>query len=194
MTARLSVCSHALGLLLLASPLASADRFELRHQPLVIPERGTVTSTVIVAEQYEFSFVPPTGWRYEFDAKGRKITFFCYESNAAIGLRIVSRVNPAPDPLDRGALRRRVLGQFPGARIRAECDCYASDGSGPAFDLEETRANRPKWVRRLAFVPFPGGVLEFSLFAGPSEFDRFLESFGELLTSFRVRAIGRASR
>jgi hypothetical protein len=175
--------------LALAMPLCAGERFEMQRRPLVIPEAGTVISNVIVTDQYEFSFVPPTGWRTEVDAKRKTLTFYCYESNAMMVLRIVPKGDFDAYAVERSALRQRVLDLHPRAKILEEFSCYTGSGSGPAFDLEETLPNRPKDGWRLAFVPFAGGVFEFSLFAARQNFDGYLLNFGALLTSFHVEAL-----
>ncbi|MHB8523003.1 MAG: hypothetical protein ACYDH9_19915 [Limisphaerales bacterium] len=176
------------GLLLIAvTPLCAEEQFELQQRPLTIPERGTVTSDVIMTDEYEFSFVPPTDWRTEFDAKQKKLTFYCRESNATVVLKIVFKSDGGDYELERRGLRERVRNLHPDATILQELDCHTGAGSGCAFDLEQPLPNHLKDKSRLAFIPFSNGVIEFKLSTAPKQFDHYLPHFGTLLTSFHLQ-------
>jgi hypothetical protein len=78
------------------------------------------------------------------------------------------------------------LEAHPNAKILGEFDCFTSNAAGRALDLERLTAVKSKQLSRLAFVPLPGGRVEFRLTAPSEKFRQQRFAFGNLLTSFRA--------
>ena len=94
-----------------------------------------------------------------------------------------------PDSLPgegRARWRKEILEKYPGARITAEFPCYTSSLGGTAFDLARGGTNQGRISTRLAFIPLPGGRIEFNLTAPRGKLAEHDFAFANLLTSFHL--------
>lgn len=180
-------CFIALGCGL--ASLQAAGQFRLFTRPLNIPERGIVTSYVLHTAEAEFRFLPPADWVVQENATTRTVVMMARNLTTSISFKIVEAGSEAGARAGTNQWRNAILEKFPDARILAEFPCYTGSGEGTAFDLERKAANKSKILTRFAFVPIPGGTVEFNLTAPVGKLDELHFVFGNLLTSFRVEPI-----
>jgi hypothetical protein len=173
------------GFLMWTVSIGSAQQppeFQLVPTSVRIPERGEVPGMVILTESNRFEFILPLGWKVSSTTSERKITFDARDFKGTMAMKIV----PGPtNSMDIQVLRDELAVRFAGSKITEESQCYTSDGRGPAFDLEWVINGNSVSVR-IGFVPFAGGIIEFSLTATPENFGECRLPFGNLLTSFGV--------
>ena len=191
-------------LLVLAGRLQAAENFRLFTQPLLIPERGEVTSYVLLAGTNKFSFLPPPGWHVRPDAAEKTITFMPVDLSASISVKILSgqpeptnrqpaNSEPAsPESLQKGKAdhwRQQLLDRYPGAKIMEEFRCYTRGNEGVSFDLEQLVGHKISTSSRVAVVSFSGGSVEFVLTTATKKFADYNFAFGNLLTSFSIEPL-----
>lgn len=179
-------------LTLAQAPVFSADpaegqtnRFELRARSVHIPERGDVLSYLLLAEESQFSFIPPPRWQVRSNARKREISLMPTNLLASLRIHVARLDSPGRPEVNGSALRAEVQSRFPGAKLVREFTCHTSGSHGMAFDLERPAANRLRIMTRVAFVPFSEGWLEFTLSGPPAKFEQYHLTFGNLLASFR---------
>ena len=180
-------CFIALGCGL--ASLQAAGQFRLFTRPLNIPERGIVTSYVLHTAEGEFRFLPPVDWVVQESATTRTVVMMARNLTTSISFKIVEAGSEAGGAASTNRWRNAISEKYPDAKILAEFPCYTGSGGGTAFDLERKAANKSKVLTRLAFVPIPGGTVEFNLTAPAGKLDELHLAFGNLLTSFRVEPI-----
>lgn len=173
-------------LILMSTPGAWADRFQLRQQPLLIPERGEVTSCVIVMETNQVVFLPPADWLVRTGAAEKKVTMRSPDGAILFSLKFVEAATNGTPKLEAEAISQQVKERFPRATVVGQYTCYSGVGSGLAFDLEQTGAQREKIHTRIAFVPMPGYLLEFNATAINSPLKQWEFHYGNLLAALRV--------
>jgi len=184
--------TRVLGFCLLAgcgvASLQGAEQFWLFTRPLVIPERGAVTSYVLQTSQERYCFLPPADWVVKENAATREVVMMAPTLTTSISFKILPANSDSSVGTDLEEWRKAILKQYPGARMVAESPCHTGTGAGTAFDLERTAANRLKISTRLAVVPMSGGRIEFNLTTPAGKLEEFHLAFGNLLTSFTVEA------
>jgi hypothetical protein len=188
----------------LASPNAP-DEFRLYTRPLVISERGTVTSYVLQTSKARFSFLPPSKWAVKENATTKEVVMMARNLITSIRFKIVgaapeatnepskvkgptSEVGQPPQTLEalKAQWRQSVQENHPDGRITAEFPCYTGKIEGAALDLERIAPNKAKVFTRLAFIPLPDGRVEFDLTTTSANLAETRLAFGNFLTSFRV--------
>ena len=184
----------ALGLaaMVLSARFQGAEGFRIFSQPLLIPERGEVTSYVVMTESNKFSFLPPPVWNMGKNSGERTVTFVPDDLSAKISFKINPGIPRTLQDLQTEFFRQEITTRYPEAKIVAESLCYTSGQQGITFDLESHVANRPPMSMRLAFIPFENGMVEFNLTAETRTFSAHHLTLGNLLTSFRIEPIPRA--
>ena len=165
-------------------PLEGAETFRLFSQPLSIPERGEVTSYVLLAGSNRFSFLPPARWQISAKAEKREVTLLSRDQIAGISLKIVVDGIAAKEKKDWDKWRREVTRRYPDAKIVSESNCYSGEGEGICFEFHHVASNKSKMSTRLAFVPFREGTIEFLLTAPRESSEDYTFTFANLLTSF----------
>ena len=175
--------------LLNASCLASPDpatEFQLYTKPLVISERGTVTSYVLQTSKGRFSFLPPPDWAVQENPKTKEVLMMARSLITSIRFKVVEDAQETTKEARLAQWHQAVLENHPDAKITAEFPCYSSKLEGVALDLERLAPNRTKVFTRLAFLPLPAGRIEFDLTTTAGNFAETRLAFGNFLTSFRV--------
>jgi hypothetical protein len=147
-------CLSSAALLCFWLPLEGAETFRLFSQPLSIPERGEVTSYVLLAGSNRFSFLPPAGWLISARAEKREVTLLSHDQIVGISFKIVVDGIAAGQKQDLDKWRHEVLRRYPNAKIVNESSCYSRDGEGICFEFHHIASNKSKLSTRLAFVPF----------------------------------------
>jgi hypothetical protein len=157
-------------------------------RPLMIPERGPVTSYVLQKSDHRFAFLPPPEWRLNLESSADKLTMLPTNLTASISFTIQVVPTNRPSSLDASWLRGQLARRFDNAEIIREFPCYTSDQKGLAFDLEIAATNGTKMAYRIAFVPYAGGLIEFDLAAPARQVADYHFAFANLLTSFRIES------
>ena len=141
------------------------------------PGREAIRHACFALGPNKFAFVLPPGFRMDV-AGNDKVVLVTSDFSCLISMRIV----PAAAPEAR---REAVLDQYPGATILEELSVSAASQSGPAFDLQCTTSGVAR-TARVAFIPSPAGILEFTLISTPGQFRARKSDFDFLLLTLRV--------
>lgn len=173
---------------LIASNLA-AEPFSVGTRTDTIPERGEVTYNVVRTARNEFSFLPPSGWKAETDAKAGAITWTSSDYRSTIRLKIADDNGDQTPKLQTEELRQIVATELPDAKITEELPCYTSGASGMAFDSERVIENKFHVTIRIAFIPVSGGTIQFQLSSPKEMFAAKEREFSRFLNSFRAAKI-----
>jgi hypothetical protein len=166
----------------------SGEPFTLGSRTAEIPESGKVTYAILRTEKNETSFLPPSGWKSEIDAKGRTITWTSADYQSSIRLKISDGGSDRTPKLRAEELRETVAQEIPGAKIKEEFSCFTSGASGLALDCEHIAKGQFAMASRVALVPIPGGLAQFSLTSSIDQFTRRQIDFSHFLNSFRVES------
>jgi hypothetical protein len=164
----------------------SGEPFTLGSRTAEIPESGKVTYAILRTEKNETSFLPPSGWKSEIDAKGRTITWTSADYQTSIRLKISDSGSHQTPKLRAEELRETVAQDIPGAKINEEFPCFTSGASGLALDCEHVAKGQFAMASRMAHVPIPGGLAQFSLTSPKEQFTRRQIDLSRFLNSFRV--------
>jgi len=139
----------------------SAEPFSLGSRTAEIPESGKVTYTILRTEKNETSFLPPSGWKSEIDAKSGMITWTSPDYQSIL-LKINNQgsdQSPKPRPEE---LRQIVAKEYAEAKINEEFSCFTSGSSGLALDCDYLAKGQFAMMSRVALVSLPGAVLPSS--------------------------------
>lgn len=167
-----------------SAPPARAESVFISTRGVEIPEAGFVTNTVLCTARHELTFLPPRDWKENFDTNALTFVWSSADYATELRLRIVAAVQPAE--LKPEELREKVRRDFPKARVKEEFPCYTGSGRGLAFDLEESGAQGLATARRMGFVSFEGGMIEFTLVTPADQLQKHHLLFGHFLNSFRT--------
>jgi len=162
-----------------------AEPFTLGSRTAEIPESGKVTYTILRTEKNETSFLPPSGWKAEVDAKGGTITWTAPDYQSIIRLKISNRGEEQTSKLRPEELRQAVTQEFPEAKITEEFPCFTSGASGLGVDCEHLAKNQFAMSSRVALVPIPSGLAQFNLTSPKDQFAKRQIDFSHFLNSFR---------
>ena len=88
------------------------------------------------------------------------------------------------------SVRARLLTQFKEAKVVDEFSGSVESMSGPAFEVEWRSDAGMKMTTRVAFVPHPGGHIEFVVQAPSTEIRKYDQSLNQLLLSIRSSPVG----
>jgi hypothetical protein len=164
----------------------SGEPFTLGSRTAEIPESGKVTYTILRTEKNETSFLPPFGWKSEFDAKGGTITWTSQDYQSMIRLKISNNGGDQTPKLRPEELRETVGREISGAKINEEFSCFTSGESGLALDCEHTDKGQFVMASRVALVPIPGGLAQFTLTSPKAQFFKRQIDFSRFMNSFRI--------
>jgi len=169
---------------------AAAPKMEARFYQQETAYAGEITRGILVAQTNQFSFVVPPGFRRQVDAAERKISLVSTSFTCAITAKIHETATDGPADLKPDALRAQVLSRHEGSKVVDEFKASIESMSGPGFELEWKSEAGQKMVTRAAFVPYPGGHIEFSVQAPAAEIRKYDHSLNQLLLSFRTSPAG----
>lgn len=168
----------------------SPQKLEARFYQQETPFSGKITRGIFVAQARQFSFVVPSGFRRQAGATDKKLSLISTGLTCEITAAIRETITDGPIDLKPDVLRERVLSRFNTAGIVNEFSASIESMSGPAFEMEWTSDTGIKMTTRAAFIPYPGGHIEFSVQAPTGEIRKFDQSLNQLLLSFRSSAVG----
>jgi hypothetical protein len=161
------------------------DSFAFYSQSMLIPERGSVLAYVVQIGTNRFLFLPPPGWKAQYDVGDQSVTLQSRDLAARIVLAIHLAVTPFPEPSAPEPGRRWLHEHHPDLQILAEQPCYTRNLKGWAYDAQQSAAGEVKLRHRWAFVAGESTQITFHLMCAPRAFPEHEFIWGNLLTSFR---------
>lgn len=164
----------------------SGEPFTLGSRTAEIPESGKVTYTILRTEKNKTSFLPPSGWKSDVDAKGGTVTWTSPDYQSMIRLKISNHGDDQTPKLRPEELRQAVAAEFAEAKINEEFPCFTSGSSGLALDCEHVAKGQFAMTSRVALVPIPGGLAQFNLTSPKDQFTKRQIDFSRFLNSFRI--------
>jgi len=164
----------------------SGEPFTLGSRTAEIPENGKVTYTILRTEKNETSFLPPSGWKSDVDAKAETITWTSADYQSSIRLKIRDVGRDQSRTVRAEELRETVAQEISGAKITEEFPCFTAGGSGFALDCEHVVKDRFVMASRVALVPITSGLVQFNLTSPKDQFTKRQIDFNRFLNSFRI--------
>jgi hypothetical protein len=168
----------------------SPQKMEARFYRQATPFSGEITRGILVAQARQFSFVVPSGFRRQVDTAAKKLSLISTGFTCEITATIRETATDGAIELKPDVLRERVVSRLNNARIVNEFDASIESMSGPAFEMEWKSDTGTRMTMRAAFVPYPGGHIEFSVQAPTGEIRKYDQSLNQLLLSFRSSGAG----
>lgn len=168
-----------------ALTLCAADEFRLRPSVEDIPERGKVSSYILLCQGSQISFIPPLDAELvKTDEKTQTVNLQPFNGGYTLTLTVLTNL-----PTTNGqALAEQEGRRFTGGRLLDFTTAYT--GSGAAPQAEWIYGTAPTVLRtRMAFLTVDGRVVAVSLTGNSDEFSRLLPSFANFLNT--VKVIGR---
>ncbi len=159
-------------------PLSVTVKTELPRQ---VPQTHRA---YVTADTNKFAFLIPEGFQLINEPASGILKFANPGGSSLITFKILD-----PLPLDDGRLKPEVcrellLALHPKGRILEEFAAGAAGRSGAGFDLAWQTLAGGAQCTRTVFVPFDGGVLEFTATTGPNSFSALHRALNRLLLSF----------
>ena len=162
-----------------------AEEFRLVKRAVKIAERGEVIGYTLLVESNKFSFLPPLNWQVRGSPSEKQVVFLPRDLIASISLKVLPTQVATNAGLHPDQVRQLALDRYPDAKVRGQFTCVVNGGPGEAIDLERVGGNETLVLTRLAYLPVPGGLVEFNLTAPSRKFADYQFTFGNLLTTFR---------
>jgi hypothetical protein len=182
----LPVCLVILALQATAGKCPAGEMLHLTSKTLPLPEGGaSLHACELRTDELDFFFIPPASWSQKFKAQENEVSYLSPQNDSYIKFSINWTKKGELVPLKSEFLRDYIQTKYTGASIMEEFPCYTGSQPGIAFQLEQVTANSKKALTRLAFVPFPGGWLEFRLTTTADLFPKHELAFSALVSSFR---------
>jgi hypothetical protein len=153
--------------------------------PQIIHGGIKISAMIVSVGPNQFSFLPPPGWRVQFDPSEKRVKLVRSENGSLIEVSFAEKKATEETTASIEALRQTLSSRYPGAKIIEEFSISALGQPGVAFELEWRSGNSLRQFIRVAFVHFPGGGLEVSLAAPSDVFRQNFHAFNQLLLSFR---------
>jgi hypothetical protein len=181
-----AVCLAVFGLPAATWKCPAGQMQYLLPKTLPLPEGGaSLRACELHTDEGVFFFVPPASWSQQFKAQQNEISYLSPQNDTCIKFSITWTNKGELVPLKSEFLRDYIQTKYPGAKILEEFPCYTCGQAGIGFQLEQTPASTKKTLTRLAFVPFPGGWLEFRLTTATDLFPKRAPAFSTMVSSFR---------
>lgn len=149
-----------------------------------------ITRGILIAETNQFSFVLPPGFRCKVDGTAKKVGISSGDYSCSISAVLHEKALEGNADLSDETVREQALRRFPGSKVTDEFRAAIQGMNGPGFELRWTTAEGIPMVGRLAFVPYPGGHLEFEFQTSVEKFPGYQHTLNHLLLSFRTSPIG----
>ena len=169
---------------------AAPPKIEARFYQQDTPFSGEVTRGILVAQARQFSFVLPCGFRQEIIPAERKISLVSTSYTCEITAKIFEVATDGEFDFKPDSVRARLLARFKETKVVDEFSGSIESMSGPAFEVEWRSDAGMKMTTRAAFVPYPGGHIEFVVQAPSTEIRKYDQSLNQLLLSFRSSPVG----
>ena len=169
---------------------AAPPKLEARFYQQETPFSGEITRGIIVAQVRQFSFVLPGGFRQKTIPAERKISLVSTSYTCEISAKIFEVATDGEFDFKPDSVRAQLLAQFKEAKVVDEFSGSVESMSGPAFEVEWSSDAGMKMTTRAAFVPHPGGHIEFVVQAPSTEIRKYDQSLNQLLLSIRSSPVG----
>lgn len=174
--------------MLLASFGNAQEQFQCFESSTDSQEGGKIKIFVIQSNNYRFTLVPSPEFEISSNQSLKQVTLKVPDK-VAIWIQITTNyVGGLPG---EEALKRNVLQQYIGAAILQSTACYSGGSQGRLVDVKRVLDSDSSLTTRHAFVPWPGGTVEFIFSTNSEDFEARRNVFGNLLNSFRVERIGK---
>jgi hypothetical protein len=185
----LPLCLTILGLQLARWQCAAGEMLHLTEKTIPLPEQIVcLQACELHTDEGDFLFTPPPTWSQQFKAQENEISYRSPSNDAFIKFSITWTKPGELTPPKSEFLRDYLKTKYADAKILEEFPCYTCSQSGIAFQLEQTSVNLKTALTRVAFVPFPGGLLEFRLTTAADLFRQRQLSFSAMVSSLRYTA------
>lgn len=126
----------------------------------------------------------PQGFR-PVNTNPETIVFVNDDSSCLLSFRIAAPGSAAAASLKADLCREWLSARFSDLKVQEEFSLNVGGQSGPAFDLHYKAMAVPR-SSRVAFIPSPVGVLEFSLVSSPEKFQAAKSEFHGFHRGFRI--------
>ena len=161
---------------------------QLKHEELSGSQ--VVQRAYIACGTNRFAFVVPPGYRLD-GSNPDKIVLSNADCSSYITFQVDGQPGPSIEELQSERCREWVLARYADARILVDFSQSAANHTGPAFDLEWTNSARVVQYARVAYIPSPAGVLEFSLIATAGKFREGQYFLNSVMLTFRSNEGGK---
>jgi hypothetical protein len=178
---------HALGTHVINPPAANLRLFTDK-----VPS-GKIERAVLQSGNDQFSFVMPEGFRSTFDPATRNVRLVSPDLQATMIIAVLAAPQKSDSEVSAPSLYARALADYPGAHVVDQFEVSVGNWRGPAIELECPNGSAKKTSVRLAHVPFPGGVLAFTVHAPANLMRACDHHFNQLLLSIRAGLDGHAA-
>lgn len=154
----------------------------------------TVTRVFVTTETNRFTFLLPKGFRLTSDDAERSLSLASPDAAGLIKLRISERAGRGQTSQEKPELkpdkvRETLLESQSDAKIIKEFAASAGSLSGLGFELQWRSATGAMVSSRIAVIPFPGGILEFSQTALTQRLRQLDWPLNQIMLSFRQAPI-----
>ncbi len=174
------------GISLFCRPAGAAQgRFELLKTYMKFPEMQPQASFTLVNDEHQITFLPPRDSTVQLHNGEVEFTF--KDDHCIFKLRLSTNSPSLAGPDGWDELRGRVAERFFSADISPATLLNTSCLPGCSFLINEKTAYNTKLKTELAYVPFQGGMLEFTLTSATDKgFDAEKLAFNRFVQSLRV--------
>ncbi|MEK7675590.1 MAG: hypothetical protein AAB676_07140 [Verrucomicrobiota bacterium] len=152
-------------------------------------EQGASTEVkrvFLAAETNKFTFRVPEGFQLQSDAAKKTVTLIADDKIGSVTVQVTEVVGGKAPDIQPEELRQRLLARHNAAKIVDEFAASAGDLSGSAFEVEWIHeGSKAVLAARVAFIPFPGGLLEFNQIAPKAKVRDYDQVLNQVLLSFR---------
>ncbi len=152
-------------------------------------EQGASTEVkrvFLAAETNKFTFRMPEGFQLQSDAAKKTVTLIADDKIGSVSVQVTEVAGGKAPELNPEELRQKLLARHNAAKIVDEFAASAGDLSGSAFEIEWVHAGSGAVLAaRVAFIPFPGGLLEFNQIAPKAKIRDYDQALNQVLLSFR---------
>jgi hypothetical protein len=150
----------------LGGPTNTSEGFKLRLQSDEPLGSQAAQRAFVTFGTNQFTFVLPPG--FGIDASNpQKIVLANADYSCYLTFQLSGPLPGGLWGLNSDAYRELASSQRPGAIILNQFSQRAANHDGPAFDLQWTNSSGSAQSGRVAFIPSPAGVLEFSMASNP---------------------------
>lgn len=150
----------------------------------------TVTRVFVTTETNQFTFLLPRHFRFQTDDADQSLSLSTADGAGLIKLRIREREDRETPKLTPETVRESLLGDHPDAQVVSEYAASAGSLMGMGMELQWRAAGAAMVSSRIALIPFPGGIIEFSQTARTQQLGLLNQAANQVFLSFRQAPVG----
>jgi hypothetical protein len=139
----------------------------------------------------KFSFLIPTGFRFQTDAGSGKVAFCNRDGSISLSFAIHASQSEVEGELSADYYRELVAGDHPLAKINAEFARSAAGRKGPGYDVQWKVSDDLYQGKRIVFIPSAVGVLEFTASGSLANATKVQSDLDFVLTTFAASKDGK---